>query len=113
MEHKSDWLAWGMHFVVGAVAGAFFSGIFIRGGRRSIPLIARDDALFFILGAALLGAAIGSRYGDELWTGGNYRVIPPDEMRHSAATLRASWGAGALGVLLMLTALAKTYGLLP
>jgi hypothetical protein len=113
MNDQSDWLAWGMHFVLGGVVGAGFGSIFIRGGRRSIPLIERDHGLLFVLGMALLVAAMASRYGDALWVGDNYRVIPPDEPRHSSATLRASIAAGGVGVLLMCLALARTYGLLP
>jgi hypothetical protein len=91
--------------------GALLSVIFIR-GRRSIPLIEREYSITFIIGAALLGAAVGSYYGDELWVGTSYRVIPPDRPRHSRLSQRVSFALGFLGGVLMLVALAQSFGFL-
>ena len=111
MKERADWLAWSLHTLPGAVVGAFFSVIFVR-GRRSIPLIEREYSLTFILGAALLGAAVGSYYGDELWVGTSYRVIPPDRPRHSRLSQYVSFLLGLLGAVLMLVALGQSFGIL-
>jgi hypothetical protein len=112
MNERADWLAWSLQCLLGLVVGALFSVIFIGGGRRSIPLIAREHSPTFILGTALIGAALASHYGDQLWLGDSYRVIPPDKPRHSLASLRASLTVGCIGGLLVLIALARSFGLL-
>lgn len=112
MNKRADWLAWFLQFFFGLVAGALCSGVFIRGGYRSIPLIARETSPTFILGAALIGASLASRYGDVLWVGDSYRVIPPVEPRHSTASRRASLIVGGVGGLLVLIALVRSFGLL-
>jgi predicted membrane protein len=112
MNERADWLAWSLQFLFGLVVGALFSLLFIRGGRRSIPLIAGETSPTFILGAALIGAALASHYGDQLWLGDSYRVIPPDKPRHSPASLRASLVVGSIGGFLVLIALARSFGLL-
>lgn len=111
MNERADWLAWSLQFLLGLVVGAVFSVFFIRGGRRSIPLIEREDAPLFILGVAFVGAALASHYGDQLWLGHSYRVIPPDKPRYSLMSLRASWAVGGVGGLLILTALVRSFGL--
>jgi hypothetical protein len=110
MKERADWLAWGMHFVLGLIGGAACSVFFIRGGRRSIPLIARDAAPTFVIGAALIGAGVASLRGDQLWLGDSYRIIPPDAPHQSTASRRASQAVGAAGVALVLVAVARTLG---
>jgi hypothetical protein len=109
MNERADWLAWSLQFFVGLVIGGLCSVIFIRGGRRSIPLIAQEISPVFVLGAALIGAALASYYGDQLWLGDSYRVIPPDAPRHSIASRRASFMTGGIGGILILIALARSF----
>lgn len=111
MNERSDWIAWSLQLVAGFVAGAFCSVFFI-GGPRGIPLIAPGSILIFVMGAALVGAAFASHYGDRLWMGSLYRVIPPEEPQHSAATRRASFAVGYIGGALVLVALGRSFGLL-
>lgn len=47
--------------------------------------------------AALIGAGITSLIGDRLWLGSNYRVIPPDNMRHSNLSRMISASSIILG----------------
>lgn len=110
MNKRADWFAWILQFIVGFGAGALFSVLFLRGGRRSIPIITRAAAPMFALGMGLVGASLASYAGDRLWIGDNYRIIPPDEPRHSPASLGASFGAGVVGSLLVLVALARSFG---
>ena len=65
----ADWIHWSLHFLCGLVAGVIFGMFFVRGGRRGIPLIARELAPQFLLSMALLFGAVASHYGDRLWFG--------------------------------------------
>lgn len=112
MNKRADWLAWSLQFLVGTVVGAACSCIFLRGGHRGIPIIDRETSPAFILGAALIGAALASYYGDQLWVGSSYRVIPPDEPRHSVTSRRVSIIIGCIGVVLVLIALIRSLALL-
>ena len=76
MNKRADWFAWALQFLVGLVVGALFSVLFIHGGGRRLPLIPLETAPTFVLGAALIGAALASYYGDQLWIGDSYRVGP-------------------------------------
>lgn len=109
MNERADWLGWSIQFIVGFVAGAFSSLVFVRGGRRSIPLIAQHTSPTFTLGLALIGAAVASRYGDAYWIGTSYSIIPPDEPKQSAASRRSSLVVGCVGGVLVLVALARSF----
>jgi hypothetical protein len=61
--------------------------------------------MWFIAGAALLAGGIASPYGDRLWLGRSYRLIPPDAPQQSRLGNLVSTIAGAAGILLMLLAL--------
>ena len=102
MKEGADWLAWSMQFVAGLVAGSFVGVLFYPDGAHSIPFFSREAWPEFLLGVALLGAGLGSYYGDVLWIGDSYRVIPPDRMQHSVASRRASFFVGACGVIRIL-----------
>ncbi len=114
MNQRADWLAWSLQFVVGLVFGALISLCFIRGGggRRSLPLIIPSIAPSFTLGAALVGAALASYYGDQLWLDSSYRVIPPDAPQHSDISRRVSLITGIVGGGLILFAVARSFGIL-
>src|SRR4051794_38298407 len=110
MPKGADWLAWSMQFVAGLVVGSFVGLLFHPGGAHSIPLLKSETWPEFMLGVALLGAGLGSYYGDVMWIGSSYRVVPPDEMQHSVASRRASFFVGACGVIRILFALAHNFG---
>jgi hypothetical protein len=90
MENKiADWIAWVLHFVVGAaVAVVIGAGIFFRRNRLhgTQPLISEDFWAPYLIGAALVGGGVASLLGDKLWIGLNYRMIPPDGVQHSLAS---------------------------
>lgn len=85
MKRSADWLAWSLHFVVGLAVGAFIGVAIVSRRRRfgSGCWLAPEQAPFFICGAALLGAGLASLYGDRLWLGSSFRVIPPTDIQHS------------------------------
>ena len=86
-EREADWLAWSMQFVFGHVVGWLLSGTFIEGRRRSIPLISQENAPVFSAGVGLIVEALASRYGDQMWLGSSYRMIPPDAPQQSQLRL--------------------------
>ncbi|HEX7261583.1 MAG TPA: hypothetical protein VF258_07180, partial [Luteolibacter sp.] len=65
------------------------------------------------LGLALFTAALASYFGDRLWLGDTYRVIPPDGPQHSLASRLISILAGCAGVILIFIAIARTFEWLP
>ena len=111
-EPAADWLGWSMQFVFGFVVGWLGGHLFTEEGRRSIPLITSDNAPAFCAGVGLITAAFASHYGDQMWLGSSYRVIPPDAPQQNRASLVASIIAGTVGGLLVAAALARTFGLL-
>ena len=111
MKKRADWLAWSLQFLSGFFIGALCSLMFIR-GRRSIPLIEREASPVFAFGAALIGAALASYYGDQLWSGGSYFIIPPLKRGQSRASRRASLAVGCVGGILVLIAFLRPFGLL-
>jgi hypothetical protein len=108
----ADWIHWSLHFLCGLVAGVIFGMFFVRGGRRGIPLIARELAPQFLLSMALLFGAVASHYGDRLWFGLTGRANIGDLPRHDPATLVASLLVGAAGVVLALLAACRSWGIL-
>ena len=112
-QREADWLGWSMQFVFGYVVGWLFSYTFIEGRRRSIPLISRETAHVFSAGIGLIVAALASRYGDQMWLGSSYRMIPPDAPQQSRVSVAASLVTGCIGGILVVVALARTYGWWP
>ena len=96
MKRSANWLGWSMHGALGLFAGAVAGFILISRGRRGLWL---DVSLIlpFVFGTALIGAGLGSRYGDRLWIGDNYRMIPPDEPEQSHLSDWLSWCLIAAG----------------
>ena len=109
MNPRADWFAWALHFLGGLIAGSFFSFLFLRGGRRSIPIITSEAFPVFLIGLALLGAGLASRYGDRLWVGDSYRVIPPNEPRQSSVSCWTSFVTVCIGVIIIIIALGKSF----
>ena len=108
----ADWLGWSLQWVFGLVVGWFCSFLFTHNGPRSIALVTPQAFPGFSVGVALLAAAAASRKGDRLWLGSSYRVIPPDPLLQSRASVIASTVTGIVGAVLVLIALGRSYGLL-
>lgn len=68
-----------------------------------------DRVLPFLLGTALIGAGLGSRYGDRLWLGDSYKVIPPDEPEQSALSDWISWCLVAAGIATCVVTIIKQF----
>jgi len=110
MKHGADWLAWFLQFIFGCFVGVFFGfALIIR--RHGPPLIGYDMFFVFLSGAALAGGAVASHYGDELWLGSTYRVFPPNAPEQSDLSNICSLVIGICGVLLMLFAVCRSFGL--
>ena len=110
MNKDPNWISWSLQFIAGFIVGPFIGCVFIAGGRRSIPVIDREYALVFLLGAAFIGGAMASYYGDSLWIGDSYRCIPPDRPQRNSASITASVTIGCIGIILVLIALALSLG---
>lgn len=111
MNRGADWLAWFLQFIAGLVAGALVSVAIIS--RRRFGggwWLASQQVPTFIWGTALIGAGLASFYGDRLWLGSSYRVIPPDDIKHSDTSRIVSIITGALGGILVLTAILRHFG---
>ena len=97
---QADWIAFVMHSIVGAFVGCILGYYLIteyaigllRNGMLPVP---------FFLGCALVGAGLGSRLGDKLWIGLNYKVIPPDGPRHSSRSYFMAIFLTCLGAILV------------
>ena len=113
MNKHADWLSWSLHFILGLAVGGIGSLYFVQGGRRCIPLITVEAVPWFMFGGALIGASLASRFGDRLWLGSSYRVIPPDEPRQNTASRWTSHIVGCIGAVFAVLALARSFGLLP
>jgi H+/gluconate symporter-like permease len=107
----ADWLSWVLQFIVGCFVGAFIGfSLILR--RYRPPLISGDMCYVFISGAALMGGAIASHYGDELWLRSTYRVFPPDAPEQSKTSNICSLVIGICGVLMVIFSVCRNYGLI-
>lgn len=112
MKNGADWFAWSLQFLAGLVVGGLAGVIFLADHSRRRGFIDSPQAPVFLAGTALIGAALASFYGDELWLGDSYRAIPPNGIAHSEVSRIASVGAGVLGGLLVLGAVLRQLGYL-
>ena len=99
-----------MHSVFGLLAGAVAGLWLISRGRAGLWL---DSNLVIplLIGSALIGAGLGSRYGDRLWMGDNYYMLPPDEPEQSNLSDWVSWCLVAAGVATCVVTILKQFGL--
>ena len=65
----------------------------------------------FVIGAAFIGAALASYFGDKLWIGLTYRVIPPDAPKHNIRSCLASLIVGLIGLILCSIAICRSVNL--
>jgi hypothetical protein len=112
MKPSADWISWILQFLLGLPVGCFAGMAIISKGRRGGgPWMDPDCVPVFLWGAALVGGALASWYGDRLWFGGSYRVIAPDGVHHNRASRGLSIVAGVAGSVLGATALLRHFGL--
>lgn len=104
----ADWLAWALQFILGLIVGLIFGAVLILRQRHSFWMAA-EAILAYFLGAALLGAALASYYGDRLWLGSSYRIISADGIRHSGKSRAASISTGVVGGILVMAAILKHF----
>jgi len=101
----ADWLSWIMQAIAGLFAGAVLGLGMASRGRAGGWRFDETLLLPFIIGTAMMGAALASHYGDRLWIGHSYRIIPPDGVRHSRSSQFLSFFLGTAGLLLALSAI--------
>lgn len=96
-------MSWVLHFVFGAVVGGLIGLGVGAPGRRRRDFRWLESGLLpeFVVGFALLGASLSSLYGERLWTGLSYRVIPPDGIEHSLTSRVLSILSGIGGAALI------------
>jgi len=108
MKAQANWLAWTLHGILGCFVG-FAAGFYLIGLRRGRGLLEDHLILPFLIGSSLIGAGLGSRFGDRLWIGDNYRIIAPEEPEQSPLSDWLSWGLVAVGVATCVVTLLKQF----
>jgi hypothetical protein len=113
MKQKADWFAWVFQYIFGFIGGGCFAFAMThkRFRVRSNGLIT-EHVDTFIVGMALIWAAMASFYGDRLWLGSNYKIIPPDDISHNKISRLLSIITGTLGVTLVFKSLLHNWGFL-
>jgi ABC-type amino acid transport system permease subunit len=97
MKQCANWMAWTLQFIFGFVVGAIIG---LRGlGGRSAYSWECASGISFVLGVAFLGAALASYFGDRLWMGSCYSVLPPEPAQHSVSSRIASVITGMAGII--------------
>lgn len=113
MKRRADWFAWVLQYVVGfLVGGCIAFGITHKRFRLRSNGLITEHVYTFIVGTALIWAAMASFYGDRLWLGSEHRVIPPDDISHNKISRLLSIITGILGVALVFKALLHNWGFL-
>jgi hypothetical protein len=111
MRQRANWLGWVLQAVFGFFVGGF-AGFALIARLRLGPRF-YDDLLFpFVIGSALIGAGLGSRYGDRLWLGDNYRELAPDEPEQSNLSEILSWCLFAAGLATCIVTILRQFGAL-
>ena len=83
---KADWISFVLHFVFGLFVGCVVGLITISRRRNGIWLH-EELILPYLAGTSLFCAGLGAKYGDRLWIGNNYRIIPPDSAKHNWSSI--------------------------
>jgi TRAP-type C4-dicarboxylate transport system permease small subunit len=104
----ADWLAWALQFILGLIVGLILGAELISSRHHSFWM-ASEAVPAHLLGAALIVAALASYYGDRLWLGSSYRIIPTDGIRHSAKSRAVSISTGVVGGILVIGAILKHF----
>ena len=112
VKNSADWLAWTLQFLLGLVAGAIVGAVIILRTRVGFSMQAGVLVTYFC-GAAFIGGALASYYGDRLWLGPSSRIISPHSLQRSSTSRVASMASGAAGAALVAVALMKHCGFWP
>jgi hypothetical protein len=112
MNVKANWTAWGLHGGFGAIAGGLIGFCTLIEEGPDTFWIRTDLVIFLLIGGALIGAGLGSRYGDRLWLGENYHILPPDEPEQSNLSDWLSWCLVAAGVATCVVTILKHFQVL-
>ncbi len=107
----ADWLAWSLQFILGLIVGVVVGAVLISRRHQGFWM-ASEFIPVYLLGTALIGAALASYYGDRLWLGSSYRIIPADGIRHSSNSRVVSITTGVMGGLLSLVAVLKHFAVI-
>ena len=111
---KADWMAWIFQFIAGSAVGLLLGFVVIHRGRHRFGYgvsgywLGSNDVMPFLVGAAFLGGALASYYGDRLWM--EDRVIPNDSVPQSYNSFACSVTLGCVGVGLMICSILRTVG---
>jgi len=112
MKPGADWLAWTLQCLVGMAVSAGLGVYLIShsgGGAHYHTLrelwVKPDQVVPCLWGAALIGGALASHFGDQLWLRSSYLLLQPDAPAQSWASRLASGALGIFGILLLGVAL--------
>lgn len=97
---EADWIAWTLQLIFGFVIGVIIA--FAAMPRHSPLWFDAHGFFLFLAGGGLIGAALGSHYGDRLWSGISYRYRPPDSPQQSTLSDYCSLAIGFAGLLCVL-----------
>lgn len=111
VKYRANWLAWTLQFAFGAIVGLVL-GLGALHPRYTGEWLDREYVPGFLFGSSLLLAGLASLYGDQLWLGDSYRIIPPDGMRHSRTSKWISQIALFAGAVLVALAACWNYEVL-
>ncbi|HTS17228.1 MAG TPA: hypothetical protein VMP11_06610 [Verrucomicrobiae bacterium] len=111
MKRGANWLAWFMQGALGLLVGTL-AGFVVVTGKRGSSLLDENLILPFMLGGALMGAGLASRYGDRLWFGDSYYEIPSEEPDQSNLSDILSWCLVAAGIATCVVTLLREFRLL-
>ena len=109
MKRGADYVAWSLHFALGLVVGAVAGWFIVARVERIYGSLRLSEAnlWLWLLGAGLIGGGLASRFGDRLWIGLSYRIIPPDEPAHDETSRAASVMVGIGGGVVAIAALLR------
>ena len=101
---KADWISFVLHFVFGFVVGCILGFLTIT--RRSHGVWLREEVILpYLIGTSLISAGLGAKWGDQLWIGDHYKVIPPNAPTHSRLSLLLAHLSVLLGAVAITAAL--------
>jgi len=109
VKYRANWLAWTLQFAFGAILG-WVLGFGLLHPRHIGEWLDREHVPGFLFGSSMLLAGLFSLYGDALWFGGSYRMIPPDGVRHSRTSKWISQITLLVGAALLAVAVCRNYG---
>ena len=107
MNRKADWLASGLPLIVGLVLGVLLGSLVTLIALAFMDWWLTGAVAAFVMGAALLVAAIASLSGDRLWMGN--KVIPADEPQQNRVSAICAVLIGLTGIGLMAYALWRVF----